>query len=432
MLHEQPGDKPAGALAKLAELAGSRLGEMSDVQQARGMRNVMTSFATVRVGERRWFSWRLAAMGAAAVLLLAGALLGPRLVRRTPLTFTLDQGEIQAGGYFRAGAGLRPSLAFSDGSRIDLRAGARGRVAAVDAYGARVLLDEGEARVRVVPRPGARWQFDAGPFAVHVHGTEFALAWRGDDGRLDLRLHAGTISVNGPLFDQAMVLRPGQWLTVRLAANEMLVRDFAPAEAPVLSEADRAAPPPATPAPASPETAPAPPGERPRPVARAVVPPAEPRQPSWAPARSEADWERILKLASQRGLKRTLAERGSDDLALLADAAHYLHRDDLAEQALLALRRRFAGTTRARDAAFLLGRIVEAKAGGARAALVWYDRHLVEAPDGAYASDALGRKMTVLARLRGDAAARPVAEEYLRRFPGGTYARAARAYAGRP
>jgi hypothetical protein len=44
----------------------------------------------------------------------------------------------------------------------------------------------------------------------------------------------------------------------------------------------------------------------------------------------------------------------------------------------------------------------------------------------------LGRKMTVLARLHGAETARPVAEEYLRRFPGGTYARAARALAGRP
>jgi TolA-binding protein len=353
------------------------------------------------------------------------------LLRRAPLTFALDQGKIQAGGYFHAAAGSRPSLAFSDGTRIALVAGTRGRVAAVDALGARVLLDEGEARVHVVPRPGARWQFDAGPFVVHVRGTDFALAWRGDEGRLDLRLHAGSISVNGPLFDQAMVLRPGQWLTVRLAAREVFMRDFDPSAPPPISDADRAVPVAATPPPSSAEDAPALPSERPRAAARAVRA-TEHREPGWAPARSEADWERILALAKKRGLPRTLAERGSDDLALLADAAHYLHRDDIAERTLLVLRRRFAGTTRARDAAFLLGRIVEARAGGAREALAWYDRHLAEAPDGAFASDALGRKMTVLARLHGAETARPVAEEYLRRFPGGTYARAARALAGRP
>ena len=155
-------------------------------------------------------------------------------------------------------------------------------------------------------------------------------------------------------------------------------------------------------------------------------------QPSWAPALAAGDWNRILKLATQHGLDRTLAERSSEDLALLADSAHYLRRDDIAQKALLAERQRFPGSTRAKDAAFLLGRIAEAKAGGASEALGWYERHLKEAPNGTYASEALGRKMTALARLHGDAAARPVAEEYLWRYPSGTYAQAARAYARKP
>jgi TolA-binding protein len=146
----------------------------------------------------------------------------------------------------------------------------------------------------------------------------------------------------------------------------------------------------------------------------------------------EGDWNRILEFATKRGLGRTIVERSSEDLALLADAAHYLHRDDIAEDALLAQRQRFPGSTRAKDAAFLLGRIVEAKPGGASDALVWYDRHLEEAPDGVYAPEALGRKMSVLGRLRGEQAARPVAEEYLRLYPAGSYARAARAYARKP
>jgi TolA-binding protein len=152
----------------------------------------------------------------------------------------------------------------------------------------------------------------------------------------------------------------------------------------------------------------------------------------WAAARSAGEWTRILDGAVRRGVDRTLAERSSEDLALLADAAHYLHRDDVAERALLAQRKRFPGSTRAKDAAFLLGRIVEARPGSASAALAWYDRHLEEAPSGVYASEALGRKMTVLGRLGGEQAARPVAEEYLRRYPAGSYARAARAYARTP
>jgi hypothetical protein len=50
------------------------------------------------------------------------------------------------------------------------------------------------------------------------------------------------------------------------------------------------------------------------------------------------------------------------------------------------------------------------------------------APAGTYASEALGRKMTLTSKLAGASGARPVAEEYLRRFPNGTYAGPARAF----
>ena len=212
-LDQESGLAPDASVAKLAELAHDHLGNMSDVQAARGLHGVMASFASCgppHAGKGRLSRrFGLATAGTAAALALLAALLGPSLLRKKPLTFAMTAGEIQAGGYFRAGAKAQPTLQFSDGTRLDLMAGARGRVASVDAQGARVMLDEGEARVRVAPRPGTRWLFDAGPFGVHVQGTEFALAWRGDEGRLDLRLHAGAISVNGPLFDQAMVLRQG-------------------------------------------------------------------------------------------------------------------------------------------------------------------------------------------------------------------------------
>jgi TolA-binding protein len=427
------------SVAKLAELARSQLGEMSDLQKARGLHDVVAKFGQAHTSSNRvrvrpfW----LVTAGAVTVLGLLFLVTGPSLLGKKPLTYAMSQGEIQAGGYFRSGMVSQPTIRFSDGTEVDLMTNARGRIASVDAHGARVMLDEGEAHVHVVPRSGAHWQFDAGPFVVHVQGTEFALAWKGDEGRLDLRLHKGAVTVTGPLSNEAIALRPGQWLTVRLAAREVFVRDFDGAAPPALSGGASVAPEPADSAPrlASPEPQPASPApantqSKSRRQARAGA--AQPAELSWAPARAAGDWNRILELARQRGMDRTLAERSSEDLALLADAAHYLRRDDIAEQTLLAQRQRFPGSTRAKDAAFLLGRIVEAKSGGASEALGWYERHLDEAPNGPYASEALGRKMTVLAGLHGDAAAHPVAEEYLRRYPGGTYARAARAYARKP
>jgi len=119
------------------------------------------------------------------------------------------------------------------------------------------------------------------------------------------------------------------------------------------------------------------------------------------------------------------------ELAALADAARYRRRDDVARRALLAERARFPRSARARDAAFLLGRLEETSGGGVRA-LEWYDRYLQEAPLGAYASEALARKMTATARVQGPRAAREVAATYLRRFPNGSYAASARGLLAAP
>jgi hypothetical protein len=63
--------------------------------------------------------------------------------------------------------------------------------------------------------------------------------------------------------------------------------------------------------------------------------------------------------------------------------------------------------------------------GSPSAALRWYDTYLAEAPGGPFAGDALGRKMVISSR-GSPTAARALAQEYLRRFPSGTYASAAR------
>jgi len=59
------------------------------------------------------------------------------------------------------------------------------------------------------------------------------------------------------------------------------------------------------------------------------------------------------------------------------------------------------------------------------AALDWYDRYLGENGRGRYAAQALGRKMVMTQKMKGIEAARPIADEYLSRFPDGPYATAA-------
>jgi hypothetical protein len=151
-----------------------------------------------------------------------------------------------------------------------------------------------------------------------------------------------------------------------------------------------------------------------------------PRTTNWTAELAAGHYASILLQAEQRGLDRSLEDASSDDLAALADAARYSHREDIARGALTAQRRRFAATASANDAAFLLGRLEEA-AQRLDLALVWYERCLGESPSGTYTAEALGRKMTVVERISGASRARPIAAEYLRRFENGTYAAAARA-----
>ena len=56
----------------------------------------------------------------------------------------------------------------------------------------------------------------------------------------------------------------------------------------------------------------------------------------------------------------------------------------------------------------------------------WLNTYLSEAPADVYSSEALGRKLTLVNKLEGTLAARNVAREYVKRFPRGAYAHAAR------
>src|SRR4029453_16996906 len=121
----------------------------------------------------------------------------------------------------------------------------------------------------------------------------------------------------------------------------------------------------------------------------------------WSAALAAGHLDHILAEAERAGVKATLDRASGDDLLALADAARYRRRMDLARTVLLARRRRFPDSPRALDAAFRLGRVEEASDRGLARALEWYDEYLMRAPTGTYASEALGRKMTLTSKLGG-------------------------------
>jgi TolA-binding protein len=140
----------------------------------------------------------------------------------------------------------------------------------------------------------------------------------------------------------------------------------------------------------------------------------------------------IVAAAETLGIQRVLRESSSQELSALADAARYKHRYTLARQALTAQMRRFPASPRARDAAFFLGRLCEDAEDRLEDALGFYNRYLQATPDGTYAAEALGRKMMVLERSARQDEARVIAADYLRLYPKGPYAYAARALARVP
>lgn len=405
--------------------------------------------------DRRWWAGR-AALAAAVCAVLGASFAGLRLRSGRALTYDVGGGAIAESGYIRGARDRGAAVRFSDGTRIDLAAGARMSVAAPGPHGARLRLEEGEAHFSVMHLPHAAWTVEAGPYTVEVIGTVFDVRWSSAQEVVEVRLDTGAVRVSGPLLAEHATLRSGQHLTARLATRELRI-DENPAGglAPVLAvpppgrtmpgPVDAAAPPAptvaageASPAATTPPAAAAPlarpahakatagakaPAEtRTSPRALALAGPAAvPFAPEkWSARVSSGDAAGVVDEAVARGLDDVVEHADAPALVALADAARYAGRKYLAERVLRAQRARFPGTPAADSAAFFLGRLADDR-GAPGEGLDWYRRYLDEAPRGPYASEALGRAMLAVAHVSGRAAARPLATEYLQRFPDGTY-----------
>jgi len=363
--------------------------------------------------QRRWL-----ARGVSVSVLFAGvwlALLRPWSTEHTTrLSYRVNDREPPDSGYLLVPESAESVLTFSDGSKVSMSPRARGRVVDLGSSGARFALESGRASVSIVPRQQTHWTFDVGPFVVTVHGTSFDVAWDPAEAVFELELVTGSVSVTSPINEPEIRLRPGQTLRVNLRDHTSTIATGAVA----IGTAQM------------PERADSPsrqsvPGEAPAPL------PAWSHR-GWSNMVAEGKAMAVLADVEASGLETVLERADSDDLWALANAARYAGRFEIASRALTMQRTRFPSSSRSREAAFLLGRLHDRDSEGPARALKWYDRYLAEAPNGAHVSDALGRKITLLERWKRRDEAVVVAEEYLRRFPSGTYARAARALLSAP
>jgi hypothetical protein len=400
------------AAERLSELARSELGTMSPHQRSAGLRALQRRLEQQK--RPHYLAPRLVLASVALAALLAFGVgrfvLGPD--EATALKYVID-GKPPSAELIEA-AEQPKLLRFSDGTEVAVAPLGRARVHSIDRRGAQLAIDSGKLSLHVTPRRSSEWAVAAGPFLIRVTGTRFTTEWQPAEQRLEVRLEHGSVLVSGPLSDEPIRLRAGQMLSVRLREREVVIREL---EVPLakVEPVPRVDPAPAQVA----QPLPAEPRVSPRPSASAA-------SLSWTSELSAGNFEAILKDAKARGIDRVLSSAGSEELAALADAARFRREPALARRALGAQRERFASSSRARDAAFLLGRLEEAN-GAPQRALSWYDVYLAEAARGTYASEALGRKMLVVQSLHGKQRAAEVAREYLRRFPTGAYAQTARA-----
>jgi hypothetical protein len=373
--------------------------------------------------------WQAAsALGFAALLMVAAPAAWFAVRSPGPLTFEVINGTVGVTGEIRPAIAENVStrIRFSDGSEIALDREARAQVSNVTPVGARIVLSNGRAHTFFVPKPHARWQVAAGPYVVQVTGTIFDVQWSGDSEAFDVWLEKGSVRVSGPLISDGIAMTHGQHLLTRVKDNRILLDS---------QRADAAEPPaaPVTPElPAPPATEPATHGEAAGRADEAEVEPSShiaarvthPVGKSWSRRMARGDFEAVVEAAERRGIESVLAHGSHAELAALADAARYTRRSRLAGRALNAERERFSETAEGREASFFLGNLAE-DGGDRSGAVSWYGRYLREDAAGTYAAQALGRKMLIESR-RGSSSAGIDAEEYLHRFPSGSYAEAAR------
>jgi len=413
MAYEPTWDRSAEAEARaLAQLLrdgarAERDAQRSDGERERLLRAVHV-IAEPRRRQRRAWPWLLAAAAVALLVALHGWWpRGPTLTCRVDGAAQADCTMVSAD------TGSPVKVRFSDGSTFEVEPGSHLAVESMSSTGSRLTLTGGQTVAHVVQSPGSSWALAAGPFEVRVTGTSFRTGWDPSRQQLSVELYEGSVQVLGTPLGAPVAVHAGQRLEAAASQGQWrIVPTSAPL--PVASSSAAAAP------------------DASAPEATASVPSSGVVAPSWQAGASELDWaelmaradfDTIVRQASERGIDRCLSTCPLGELRMLADAARYSRRFDLAERTLRALRRRAPGE--AATAAFLLARLNESR-GHSADALRWYEQHLQEAPGSSYAAEALAGRMRLLLRTQGPEAARPVAEAYLARFPGGVHVAAAR------
>jgi transmembrane sensor len=380
--------------------------------------------------------WWWPALGAAAVL--AGAIVWNRSAR-SDLRFSMGGEAGHVGSWIAAPEASTLALDFSDGTRFRLSAGSRARVSAVDANGARIVVERGSARAAVVHRPESHWLVDVGPFEVSVVGTRFDVSWDPVDEVFRLELEEGSVLVSGACLSDPRAVVQGHALRVscRRDGEEIVETGGELTRAQSAGSGDLLA--------ASPDIGVDTPVAAAAPADAGRVVSAEPARPvegsrraasaegvragdvlrsrAWRALTSAGRFREALDLVEEGGFDETCRRAAGADLLELGDASRLAGDSRRARQAYLAARGKLPGGGRS---AYSLGLAAFDQDKEFAVAARWFDVYLSEQPAGSLRREAQGRLMEAWLRAGDRPRARTVAERYLQEYPDGTQAPLAR------
>lgn len=314
-------------------------------------------------------------------------------------------------------AGEEPRLlAFSDNTHIELAAGSRMKMSELRDTGASVSLIEGSIALSVHHEDDTSWQVDAGPWTVHVTGTQFEVEWQPTAEYFRVAVSEGSVRVEGPDGELAK-LRAGESMVrergkARIEPETLQIasaRDSDSNDERGELEQDSAAPEPMA--------------EEAEEIEQLRTP--KPRAPklSWLDHYDNSDFDRAWDTLADmpEGIYSEAEGASSATLLDLADVARFTKHVGDARSLLQRLRDEHPGTADAAEAAFSLGRL-EASVGNQAEAATYFERYLDERPAGSHARDALGRLMDCYETLGDSTKARSSAQKYLAAFPKGPHA----------
>jgi transmembrane sensor len=340
------------------------------------------------------------------------------------LEFEVDGVELASSNSRIVSDDASRSLSFSDSTNIELAPGSSMFVDDLRSNGANVVLERGEVSLSVHHEHDTSWQVSAGPYSVHVTGTEFSVEWEPGSEYLAVEVDEGSVRIEGP-----------EGAIANLRAGDSLVRErgkatIEPEQLDVVEPAE-----PSEPAPVATHTLPGnqelldPSGHVGDATDRAIADKSEKpsehkaKHPSWTSSFDAADYEAAWETLDQQplGIYSEAQQADADSLLDLADVARFTKHHDDANKLLEQLRTRFPGSDAAGEAAFTLGRLAADRGSLAKAAS-YLELYLDERPTGSLVDDALGRLMDYYESLGRSDDAKATAERYLARFPKGPHA----------